>query len=41
LRNKLSSVKRNADITAPQMFPGFDGLQTLTRREGVDIRHTM
>ena len=28
-------------MTAPQMFPGFDGLMTLSRREGVDIRPTL
>ena len=27
-------------ITAP-LFPGFDGLMTLSRREGVDIRPTL
>jgi uncharacterized protein (DUF2336 family) len=41
LRNKLSSVKAFADMTAPPMFPGFDGLLTLSRREGVDIRPTL
>ncbi|GAB1716657.1 MAG: hypothetical protein NTAFB05_16990 [Nitrobacter sp.] len=28
-------------MTAPQMFPGFDGLLTLSRRDGVDIRPTL
>ncbi len=28
-------------MTAPPMFPGFDGLMTLSRREGVDIRPTL
>jgi hypothetical protein len=28
-------------MTAPTMFPGFDGLMTLSRREGVDIRPTL
>ncbi len=28
-------------MTAPPMFPGFDGLLTLSRREGVDIRPTL
>src|ERR1700749_1788481 len=29
------------DMTAAPMFPGFDGLMTLSRREGVDIRPTL
>ena len=29
------------DMTAPPLFPGFDGLMTLSRREGVDIRPTL
>src|ERR1700712_3831398 len=28
-------------MTTPPMFPGFDGLITLSRREGVDIRPTL
>src|SRR5262249_14784127 len=28
-------------MTAAQLFPGFDGLMTLSRREGVDIRPTL
>ena len=28
-------------MTNPLMFPGFDGLMTLSRREGVDIRPTL
>jgi hypothetical protein len=28
-------------MTNPPMFPGFDGLMTLSRREGVDIRPTL
>src|ERR1700733_7602966 len=28
-------------MTRPQSFPGFDGLMTLSRREGVDIRPTL
>ena len=28
-------------MTMPPMFPGFDGLMTLSRREGVDIRPTL
>src|SRR6202795_3699842 len=28
-------------MTRPPMFPGFDGLMTLSRREGVDIRPTL
>jgi Uncharacterised protein conserved in bacteria (DUF2336) len=28
-------------MTAPPLFPGFDGLMTLSRREGVDIRPTL
>src|ERR1700704_4742598 len=28
-------------MTKPPMFPGFDGLMTLSRREGVDIRPTL
>lgn len=28
-------------MTAPPLFPGFDGLITLSRREGVDIRPTL
>src|SRR3978361_1009648 len=28
-------------MTQPTMFPGFDGLMTLSRREGVDIRPTL
>jgi Uncharacterised protein conserved in bacteria (DUF2336) len=29
------------DMTPPPSFPGFDGLMTLSRREGVDIRPTL
>jgi hypothetical protein len=32
---------RTPDITTPALFPGFDGLMTLSRREGVDIRPTL
>src|SRR5471030_763963 len=32
---------RNPDMTTPPLFPGFDGLMTLSRREGVDIRPTL
>jgi hypothetical protein len=28
-------------MTTPVLFPGFDGLMTLSRREGVDIRPTL
>src|SRR5882724_13579123 len=28
-------------MTAPPFFPGFDGLMTLSRREGVDIKPTL
>src|SRR3954465_4173821 len=28
-------------MTKAPMFPGFDGLMTLSRREGVDIRPTL
>src|SRR6266704_5761086 len=28
-------------MTTPLLFPGFDGLLTLSRREGVDIRPTL
>jgi len=28
-------------MTPPPLFPGFDGLMTLSRREGVDIRPTL
>src|SRR5271166_530161 len=28
-------------MTTPQMFPGFDGLLSLSHREGVDIRPTL
>src|SRR5664280_2131271 len=32
---------RTPDMTRPPLFPGFDGLMTLSRREGVDIRPTL
>src|SRR6202034_4613893 len=32
---------RTPDMTKPAFFPGFDGLMTLSRREGVDIRPTL
>ncbi len=32
---------RTPDMTTPALFPGFDGLMTLSRREGVDIRPTL
>src|SRR6266403_4053578 len=32
---------RTAGMTTPPLFPGFDGLMTLSRREGVDIRPTL
>ena len=28
-------------MTTPPFFPGFDGLMSLSRREGVDIRPTL
>ena len=28
-------------MTAAPLFPGFDGLMSLSRREGVDIRPTL
>ncbi|HVV40259.1 MAG TPA: DUF2336 domain-containing protein [Nitrobacter sp.] len=28
-------------MTTPPLFPGFDGLMTLSRREGVDVRPTL
>src|SRR5450755_3440879 len=28
-------------MTTPPLFPGFDGLMTLSRREGVDIKPTL
>ena len=28
-------------MSTPPFFPGFDGLMTLSRREGVDIRPTL
>src|SRR5882724_2275276 len=35
------SKSRIPDMTAAPLFPGFDGLMTLSRREGVDIRPTL
>src|SRR5664280_1763746 len=32
---------RTPDMTTPPLFPGFDGLMTLSRREVVDIRPTL
>jgi hypothetical protein len=32
---------RIPDMTTSPLFPGFDGLMTLSRREGVDIRPTL
>ena len=32
---------RKFDMTTPPPFPGFDGLMTLSRREGIDIRPTL
>src|SRR5471032_3323866 len=32
---------RTPDMTKQPFFPGFDGLMTLSRREGVDIRPTL
>src|SRR5579859_5282172 len=32
---------RTPDMTTTPLFPGFDGLMTLSRREGVDIRPTL
>src|SRR5207253_10574545 len=32
---------RTPDMTAAPLFPGFDGVRTLSRREGVDIRPTL
>src|SRR6202022_966516 len=34
-------LSRVPDMTTPPLFPGFDGLMTLSRREGVDIRPTL
>jgi hypothetical protein len=34
-------MSRTPDMTTPPLFPGFDGLMTLSRREGVDIRPTL
>jgi hypothetical protein len=38
---KNSKKSRIAAMTTPPLFPGFDGLMTLSRREGVDIRPTL
>lgn len=35
------SQSRTLDMTTPPLFPGLDGLMTLSRREGVDIRPTL
>ena len=35
------TLSRTPDMTKPPLFPGFDGLMTLSRREGVDIRPTL
>src|SRR5947209_15477084 len=32
---------RTPDMTTTPLFPGLDGLMTLSRREGVDIRPTL
>src|SRR4051812_45253290 len=32
---------RILEMTTPPLFPGLDGLMTLSRREGVDIRPTL
>ena len=40
-RQVSSFRKRTAAMTRPPLFPGFDGLMTLSRREGVDIRPTL
>jgi Uncharacterised protein conserved in bacteria (DUF2336) len=34
-------MSRTPDMSTPPPFPGFDGLMTLSRREGVDIRPTL
>jgi hypothetical protein len=34
-------MSRTPDMTTHPLFPGFDGLMTLSRREGVDIRPTL
>jgi uncharacterized protein DUF2336 len=34
-------MSRTPDMTTPPLFPGLDGLLTLSRREGVDIRPTL
>src|SRR5271154_2615494 len=34
-------MSRAPDMTKTPLFPGFDGLMTLSRREGVDIRPTL
>ena len=34
-------MSRTPDMTTPPFFPGLDGLLTLSRREGVDIRPTL
>jgi hypothetical protein len=37
---KIEDVAQS-DMTTSPLFPGFDGLMTLSRREGVDIRPTL
>src|SRR5271169_415047 len=34
-------MSRTPDMSTPPPFPNFDGLMTLSRREGVDIRPTL
>src|SRR6202022_1635813 len=34
-------MSRRPDMTTPPLLPGLDGLLTLSRREGVDIRPTL
>src|ERR1700724_3886792 len=34
-------MSRTPDMTTPPLLPGLDGLMTLSRREGVDIRPTL
>src|ERR1700730_18108610 len=34
-------MSRTPDMTTPPLLPGLDGLLTLSRREGVDIRPTL
>src|SRR4051794_27268698 len=40
-RTRIFTKSRTITMTAAPLFPGFDGLMTLSRREGVDIRPTL